>query len=252
MRFTPQIRELSWLVARAISHRGLHDNAKGIIENTESAFAAAIRHGYAIECDLQLSADGEAMVFHDDTLERLTESTGRVKDFDARTLQGIRFKSTSDRMQTLGDLLEQVDGRCALVIELKTQWDGDSALATRALEVLRAYDGHYGLMSFDPDILAVLRELSPTTVRGIVADRATHPQYNFLPLGRRVEMRGLAHIDRTQPHFVSYDCRDLPFEPITEIRQRGHPIITWTLRSKEAASKALRYCDQVTFEGYTP
>ena len=140
MRFTPQIRELSWLVARAISHRGLHDNAKGIIENTESAFAAAIRHGYAIECDLQLSGDGEAMVFHDDTLERLTESTGRVKDFDARTLQGIRFKSTSDRMQTLGDLLEQVDGRCALVIELKTQWDGDGALATRALEVLRAYD----------------------------------------------------------------------------------------------------------------
>ena len=77
MRFSPQLREFDWLVARPIAHRGLHAKSKGIIENTESAFAAAIKGNYAIECDVQLAADGEAMVFHDDDLDRLTEARAR-------------------------------------------------------------------------------------------------------------------------------------------------------------------------------
>ncbi len=252
MRFTPQLRELRWLVARPIAHRGLHDSNAGIIENTQSAFAGAIENGYAIECDIQLSADGEAMVFHDDTVDRLAEAQGAVGALASGALRKLKLRSTSDRMQTLGELLEQVNGRSTLVIELKSRWDGNAELAKRAVEVLGSYDGPFGLMSFDPRLLEALRELAPDMARGIVADRATHPYDNFLPISKRCELRTLAHLERTEPHFVSYNWRDLPFEPITEIRQRGHPVITWTLRSKEAASRALRYCDQVTFEGYTP
>ena len=87
MRFSPQLREFDWLVARPIAHRGLHAKSKGIIENTEGAFAAAIKGNYAIECDVQLTADGEAMVFHDDDLDRLTEAKGPVKAFTAKELK---------------------------------------------------------------------------------------------------------------------------------------------------------------------
>ncbi|MDP1699804.1 MAG: glycerophosphodiester phosphodiesterase family protein [Aestuariivirga sp.] len=252
MRFTPQLRAFEWLVARPIAHRGLHTKSKGIIENTAGAFEAAIKGNYAIECDVQLTADGEAIVFHDDDLERLTESKGPVKALTTKALQKVKLKATSDCMQTLAELLEQVDGRATLVIELKSLWDGNDALASRALQVLENYDGPYCLMSFDPDVVACLRGLSPETVRGIVADRTTDPYYNILPMAKRYAMRNFAHLAETQPHFVSYNWRELPFEPVTEIRNAGHPVITWTLRSKEEASQALRYCDQITFEGYTP
>ena len=252
MRFSPQLRDLSWLVARPIAHRGLHNRAKGVIENTESAFAAAIKHDYAIECDVQLSADGEAVVFHDDDLDRLTEAKGPVKGLTAKELKRTKLKATNDRMQTLAELLEQVDGRTTLVIELKSLWDDNEALAKRSVEILESYEGPCCLMSFDPGLIAAVRQLSPHTARGIVADRATDPYYNTLPLARRIEMRNFTHLSRTQPHFVSYNWRDLPFDPVMEIRAGGHPVITWTIRSKEEASQALRYCDQVTFEGYTP
>ncbi len=250
MRFSPQLREFSWLVERPIAHRGLH--GKGIVENTEGAFAAAIQHNYAIECDVQLTADGEAVVFHDDDLDRLAEAKGRVRALTAKALKGVPLKSTIDRMQTLAELLEQVDGRATLVIELKSHWDDDDTLVKRVLQVLEGYDGAYCLMSFDPYLLACLRELSPETVRGIVADRTTDPSYNALPLAKRYGMRMFEHLAQTQPHFVSYNWRELPFEPVTEIRALGHPVITWTVRSREEASRALRYSDQVTFEGYLP
>ena len=114
MRFTPQLRALDWLVARPIAHRGLHSKSKGIIENTPSAFEAAIKGDYAIECDVQLTADGEAIVFHDDDLDRLTEAKGPVKALTTQALQKVKLKATSDRMQTLAELLEQVEGRATL------------------------------------------------------------------------------------------------------------------------------------------
>src|SRR5260370_7301291 len=71
---------LDWLIARPVAHRGLHDAGAGVIENTPSAFAASVAANYAIECDLQISADGEAMVHHDDALGRLTDGSGRLEE----------------------------------------------------------------------------------------------------------------------------------------------------------------------------
>jgi len=252
VRFTPELRRLDWLVARPIAHRGLHDKAKGIIENTEAAFAAAIAQNYAIECDLQLSADGEAMVFHDDTLDRLTEARGAVSARTARELKTVAFKNADARMQTLAEMLDQVAGRATLVIEIKSHWDGDEQLADRALSVLEAYAGPYALMSFDPDIIAHVRERSPRTVRGIVADRTTDAYYAHLPLARRLELRRLSHVDRTRPHFVSFCAAELPFPPVGKLRNAGLPVISWTIRSRTQATHARRYSDQITFEGSLP
>lgn len=250
MRFSPQMRRLDWLVARPIAHRGLHDKSRGIIENTASAFAAAIAGNYAIECDLQITTDGEVVVFHDDTLDRLTDEKGLVKARTAKELQRVAIRNSSDRMQTLGELLDQVGGRVPLAIELKSHWKGDVALVARALKVLEPYAGPYALMSFDPDMIAAVAELSPRTVRGIIADRAVHAYYSSLPVKRRIGLRHFTHLAHTRPHFLSYYFRDLPFAPVQQFRAAGFPVITWTIRSREEESQALRYCDQVTFESY--
>lgn len=242
--------DLTWLTARPIAHRGLHDRTRGIIENTATAFAAAIAGHYAIECDLQITRDGEAVVFHDERLERLTTSAGLVKDFTVAQLKQMTIRSSSDRVQTLAELLRQVDGKVALVIELKSHWDGSQALAARAIEVLGDYGGPYALMSFDPDLVAAVRKLSPGTSRGIVTDRVTDDDYNALPMARRMELRTMSYLGRAAPHFMSLYFRDLPFAPVAAFRASGRPVITWTIRSAEEATDALRHSDQITFEGF--
>src|SRR5262249_6007374 len=170
-----------WLVARPVAHRGLHDSAAGVIENTPLAFAGAVAGNYAIECDLQLAADGEAMVFHDDTLDRLTEGSGRVDALAAAALKRVTFRATSDHMITLGELCELVAGRVTLVIEVKSHFDGDRRLSRRAAEVLAGYRGPVAVMSFDPGPMAALRALPPGLPRGIVARRPHPPPHTDHP-----------------------------------------------------------------------
>ena len=149
---------LDWLTARPIAHRGLH--GPGAVENTPTAFNAAIAAGYAIETDLQITADGEAVVHHDAKLGRLTEGSGALAAMTVADLRRIAFKETADRIITLGELLDLVAGRATLAIELKSLSDGDVRLPRRAAAVLTGYGGPAALMSFDPFQVAVVRELS--------------------------------------------------------------------------------------------
>ncbi len=242
--------DLSWLTARPIAHRGLHDWRKGVVENTFGAFAAAIKGNYAIECDLQVTRDGEAVLFHDNTLDRVTEASGEVKDRTAAELKKIKFRYSTEAIPTLKELLDLVAGKVPLVIELKPQWDGDDTLARRTLAVLNSYSGQYGLMSFDPDVIAAVRRLSPGTIRGFISDRGFDPFYNRLPPALRLELRTLACVQRIRPHFLSMDIDELPWAPVAELRALGMPVITWTIRSPRQSAIALRDCDQVTFENY--
>jgi glycerophosphoryl diester phosphodiesterase len=243
------VRDVAWLTARPIAHRGLHDARHGIIENTSSAFAAAIASDYAIECDLQLSRDGEAVVFHDETLDRLMAGQGPITGLTVSELKATAFQAGNDHIQTLGELLGQAQGRAPLVIELKSQWDGNEPLVRRTLEVVRGYHGPFALMSFDPKVIMSVRALAPEIARGIVADRATDSDYEFVPAAERNKLRDLAHLPETEPDFISYHWRDLPFPPVAQFR-RTRPVITWTTRSRHEAATALRYSDQITFEGF--
>jgi glycerophosphoryl diester phosphodiesterase len=252
MRFSPELRRLDWLVKRPVAHRGLHMATNGVIENTATAFEAAIDGNYAIECDLQLTGDGEAVVFHDRTLDRVTASTGRVDGFTVEQLKVVSFKASGDRIQTLAELLAQVRGRVPLVIEIKSRWNGEERLTLRALKVLEAYEGPYCLMSFDPHVMEVVRRESPSTVRGIVADRTNDEEYRELPVSVRLEMRSFSHLARTQPDFISFYWLELPWAPVNRFRQAGNPVLSWTIRSPESAAAARRYCDQITFERFLP
>jgi glycerophosphoryl diester phosphodiesterase len=244
---------LDWLTARPVAHRGLHDAAAGIFENTTSAFAAAIAGGYAIETDLQVSADGEAMVHHDDALGRLTEGEGRLDAMTAAVLRRVPYKATADRMQSLSELCEQVAGRATLVLELKSRFSGDRRLVARVIEVLRDYAGPVAVMSFDPDQVEALHALGPGLPRGIVAERSyDHAEWRALPARLRRQMALFTHALRTRPHFVAYCVGDLPaIPPLIARHVFGLPLLTWTVRSAEDRERA-RWADQIIFEGFRP
>lgn len=196
-----------WLTARPVAHRGLHDAAKGVIENTASAFQAASAGQYAIECDVQISADGEAMVHHDDTLGRLTEGSGRLDQMPAAELKRVAFKATPDRIMTLGELCDLVAGRSTLLIELKSRFDGDNRLAVRTAQVLAGYAGPVAAMSFDPGQVAALKDLAPGLTRGLVAqkaDRARQHDTSTPPAARYAFQALTAGVQ-----FLAYRVQDL-------------------------------------------
>jgi len=245
---------LDWLAARPIAHRGLHDAARGIIENTASAFSAAIAGNYAIECDLQISADGEAMVHHDDALGRLTEGSGALAAMPAAEIKRAVFRQSADRIITLGELCDLVGGRSALVIEMKSHFDGDSNLPRRVADVLRNYAGPVAVMSFDPGQIAAVSDAAPGLPRGIVAERRyDHPEWRGLTGWQKFQLAHLLHVFRTRPHFVAYGVKDLPaFAPLFARWAFGLPLLTWTVRSEADRTRARRYADQMIFEGFRP
>lgn len=245
---------LAWLTAHPIAHRGLHDAAKGVIENTASAFIAAIDDGFSIETDLQISADGEAMVHHDDALGRLTEGSEPLARMSAAAIQAVRFKATADRILTLPELCELVGGRVPLVIELKSRFDGDLRLAARAAAVLAGYAGPAAVMSFDPAPIAALRRFAPNLTRGIVAERHyTHHEWDGLTAVEKFRLAFLLHAPRTRPQFIAYSVRDLPsIAPWIARCVFGLPLLTWTVRSESDRQTAARFADQMIFEGFRP
>ena len=248
------MRAPGWLTARPVAHRGLHDRARGIIENMPSAAQAAIDANFGIECDIQLTADGEAMVHHDDALGRLTEGSGALLGMTAAELKAVRFNDTSERMMSLGDLCALVAGRVPLVIELKSHFDGDRRLVARMAEVLASYRGPVAGMSFDPDQVLALRALMPELLRGIVAERSyDEADWPDATPAQRESMLHLRHALRTRPHFVAYWIDELP-APAPWIARNifGLPLLTWTVRTPEQRARAARYADQMIFEGFRP
>ena len=251
--------DFGWLVARPIAHRGLHNPARGIVENSLAAARAAVAGNYAIECDVRLSADGEAVVFHDDALDRLTDARGRLGARTLAELTRLTLGGSSETLPAFSKLLETVAGRAPLVVELKSRFDGDLALARRVAELVAAYDGPLALESFDPDPIAFLRAEGAAlgvghVPLGVVAQaRYDSDEWPDLPEPRRAELEHWLHFSRTRPDFLSFNVDDMP-RAVAVLFREGlkRPVTVWTVRSAEQARAAARWADQIVFEGFAP
>jgi glycerophosphoryl diester phosphodiesterase len=245
-----------WLIATPIAHRGFHDRANGIIENSDAAFNAAVANGFAMECDIQLTKDGEAVVFHDFTLDRLTGQSGKVID---RTRADLATCALTDSAQgntigTLKQLVDSVADRCPIVVEIKSRFDGDLRLTRRLVEVLKGRPERIAVKSFDPRIVAALRVMLPDRPRGIVAmAQYEYPDYASVPMEEKQAMANLLHFDEMQPDFISWNVKNLPHAAPHLCRAAlGIPVMTWTVRTPEDIAVASRFADQMVFEGFLP
>lgn len=243
-----------WLVRRPIAHRGLHAAAEGRIENGSTAAEAAAARGFAIECDVQLTADGEAVVFHDFTLDRLTEAEGPVARCSAAALAGLRLKGSEDGIPRLGDLLALVAGRVPLVCEIKSRFDGDMRLADRAAAVAEAYGGPLAFKSFDPAVVGHLRRSGTGRPLGIVAEAAyDDPDWAALSPAQKRDLAAMLHFGETRPDFLSWHVADLPHAAPQLCRAGlGLPVMAWTVRTPEQRQRAANWADQMVFEGFVP
>jgi glycerophosphoryl diester phosphodiesterase len=240
-----------------IAHRGLHNRAEGVIENSRSAFERAIAAGYHIECDVQLSRDGIPLIFHDDELERLTGLHGPVGSRSAAELTATPLlgSAAGDCPQHLTDFLQQIGGRTLIQIELKRQPNPDTTdtLARTAAAAIARYNGPVAVESFDPNLLVLIRKHGYGGPLGIITYRYDEPEWeSSLSTRDRNILRHLLHWPWTRFHFISCALQSLDLPAVKLFRALGFPVTTWTVRTPAERRVALRGADQIVFEGFDP
>lgn len=232
----------SWLAARPIAHRGLHDMNRSVWENTLTAFERAIERNYAIECDVNLSADGVPIVIHDSDLQRLTGVDGFVWQRTAAELGALNIGGTADHPPTLQEMLDFVAGRVPLVIELKGAPGHDAGLVEQVGTLLKTYAGEAAIMSFDHWLVRDFSRHAPGIPAGLTALGSNQAEIE-------AHFSMLAH----DISFVSYCLADMPNRFVDFVRGRlAMPVITWTVRDKAAVEKTYALAEQMTFEGFLP
>jgi glycerophosphoryl diester phosphodiesterase len=229
------------LFSPPIAHRGLWTSGE-VAENSLTAFERACQAGYGLEFDVRLSSDGEAMVFHDDSLERMTGETGSVETATAAELIRLSLQSGDDRIPSLAETLRLVDGRAMLLVEIKAGPYGATQLAARTAELLGHYHGPAAAISFDAEALAWLKARRPRIARGLDATGAEQPDG-----AAKMELA----CETADPHFLVLELASAAAPAARRLRAEGRPVIAWTVRSPEDAARVADHSDNFIFEGFT-
>jgi glycerophosphoryl diester phosphodiesterase len=232
-----------------VAHRGLW-SPEGAPENSLAAFQAACAAGYGIELDVQLSADGEAMVFHDDDLERMTGVRGRVADHGAADLAGLRLAGTDETIPTLLEALALAGRRSLVQIELKTPAGGVGPLERRVHEVIADHAGPVAVIGFNPYSHAWFADRFPGVLRGL--DSWSYRDAAHMSPQQRRSYAVLEHVAIARPHFLALGLDMLPGEAAARARAAGLPVVAWTVRTPADLARVEGHCDNVIFEGFRP
>ena len=236
-----------WLRSLPVAHRGLHDAAAGAPENSLAAFQAAAAAGYAMECDLQLTADGVAMVFHDARLDRLTQASGALGAHSAKALKALRLLGTDESIPTLPELLARIDGRAPILIELKHDVSPVGPLEEAVWRELRRYRGPYAVQSFDPGSVAWFRDRAPEALRGQVSG-----DWRRFREGDQPALSNAWAALRARPQFLAWSVHRLPHWAPALARRFGLPLLSWTVRTPEDLARARSCGANPIFENVRP
>jgi glycerophosphoryl diester phosphodiesterase len=241
-------------LTRPLSHRGLHNRAAGVIENSRAAIIAAIDAGYGIEIDIQQTADEQPLVFHDYNMKRLTGRDVYVRTLPATEVMATPLTDGTDGPPHLAEVLELVAGRAPLMIEIKDQHGAlgpvDGVLEAKVAEALIGYAGPVALMSFNPHSVAACAAAAPHIPRGRVSDPFWVEDWAFVPTNRRAELARLDDLGALGASFTSHYAKDLTSPAVAAVKASGLPVICWTVRSAGQEAEARLYADNITFEGY--
>ena len=239
-----------------IAHRCLHDVANGRPENSWEALDAAMDRGLAVEIDIQLSSDGQAMVFHDTGLERLTEKTGFVAKYTALELSEIPLAGGMKCIPTLRAFLDNIDGRIPVLIEIKDQsgnlGEAESGIEQAVCDALKGHERTVALMSFNPHVISRCQEIAPDIPRGLVTDPFNADDWPNVSKERRDELALIGDYETLGASFISHNVADLSSYAVKRVKKMGGIVFCWTVRSQAQDDKAREVADSVTFEGYLP
>lgn len=241
---------------RPIAHRGLHDAAAGLIENTAPAFEAAIAAGFGIECDLRPASDGTPFVFHDAMLDRLIDASGPIGSRTPAEVSGLRYRGKNVSILSYKAFLELAAGKVPLLVEIKSDWDPpDRRFLSAVAELSIDYEGPVALMSFDPAVMAAMLELAPKIPRGIVSGLYDGPSWwpDKVDPERAYRLSHCLESGPAAPSFVAYHVEAIP-TPVTRFMREviGLPLFSWTVRNEDQLRRAAAWADMPIFEGCDP
>jgi len=240
-------------LTKPLTHRGLHGDE--IPENSRAAVIAAIDAGYGIELDLQLSADNEAMIFHDYDMKNLTGAAGPIQRQTTQDLKN-RLLANGEPVPALAEILTLVAGRAPLLLEIKDQ-DGAlgpnvGRLEQRIAELVTAYNGPLAVMSLNPHSMFAMQKYAASISRGLVTAQFNASSWPLVPESRRTELSGIPDFESCGACFVSHHFKHLEMPRVAEIKAAGAPVLCWTIKSQTDEATARRIADNITFEGYLP
>ena len=232
------------------AHRGLHDDE--IPENSMEAFARAVEAGYGIELDVRVSSDGELMVFHDETLDRVTAEKGKFVERSAEELKKIKLLGTGNTIPTFREVLELVDGKIPLLVEIK-EFDGSYKATEKTAEILKEYKGPFIVESFNPMALRRLKELAPEFMRGFLScdfsKSKDHKGVKFFML------KNMMFNFLCRPDFISYNHEDYNVKALWFMKKfhKNTPLIAWTVEKPEDDAAAVKNgFSGIIFQYYEP
>lgn len=238
---------MNWFKDKPIAHRGLHDGSE-IPENSYAAFNAAIEFELPVEIDLQLTSDNKLIVFHDDNLLRMTGNDKVVSKCKLNEIKNLSLLNTSELIPIFAELLEEIDGRIPLLIEIKN-FSRPGIFEETVLQNLQNYSGEYALQSFNPLTVRWLKLNAPKVLRGQISSRFKEMP---VPLHYKYMLRNLTLNFTAKPDFINYNIDDLPYLPVELYRNYGMPILAWTVKTKAQLKKAKELCDNFVFEKLSP
>lgn len=235
----------SWVLQKPIAHRGLYNF--NLPENSLAAFENAVEHGFAIELDVRIIDDQTIVVFHDEKLSRMTDRDGYVTNLKASDLDDIKLAKTEFGIPTFEKVLETVNGKVPLLIELKKA-EKSTTLEEKLLEMLKGYSGEYAVESFDPYSMQYFYKNAPTIMRGQLSSYFHHRDIDASRREKKM-LKKLKFNDVSHPDFIAYKVTNLPNK---YVKNAGLPVIAWTVKSELQAQKARELCDNYIFEGFIP
>lgn len=241
-----RIPENSFLRTTPIAHRGLHDISQGIPENSYASYERAIERNYAIEIDVRFTRDGKIIVFHDDILDRLTEGKGRVYAKTWKELQELNLQGTQEKIPLFSEMLEKINGRAPLLIELKNVPERND-LVKQTLAELKDYTGEFALQSFNPSYIRKIRKQAPHILRGQLA--SIPAKYEKIPFLQKWALRNMPFHRWTRPDFISFNIANLPYKKAV---RKDTLLIGWTARTEEEYLRAKPYVANIIFEYIQP
>ena len=233
------------------AHRGLYDNEHGIPENSMAAFRRAVDKGYGIELDVHLTADNQLVVFHDDTLTRMCGMNKKISSFLYSDLMQLRLLGTEEGIPLFKDVLELIDGKVPLIIELKVDGSNQNLLCPLVWQLLSRYKGDYCIESFHPFVLQWFKRHEPQVVRGQLS-------CNFFKENPHCDivlflMSNLMTNFFTHPDFIAYKYLDLDNPAVIYNRKLFHIMtVVWTIPGKPTYDRFKNKGDVMIFEGFDP
>lgn len=240
----PRLSHKNEALPPRFAHRGLW--GEGVPENSLEAFRRAAEGNFGIELDVQLSADGEVMVFHDSTLKRMCGRDVPLSSLSAKELCATPLGSTEHTVPTLREVLAAVDGKTPILVELK----GESAatdLVPRLAEVMKDYKGVWVAESFNPLLLREFGRVMPHVTRGIlVTDKyKKSPAVNFLL--PRMLLNFLC-----RPDFIAFNKEIKGSLTLRTFRTLFRvPLCIWTIKNAEEFN-AFKDTASPIFDEFTP